>query len=87
MGGVVTIWALHLPEGVARDAQGFVGIGGPCASQKATVPEFPVTSVLRLAVLPLQALLPPTRLFSAHRPKVGTTNSNDISRLLIHNIA
>jgi hypothetical protein len=46
MGGIVTIWALHLPEGAARDARGFVGIGGPCASQKATAPEFPVTSVL-----------------------------------------
>jgi hypothetical protein len=45
MGGVVTVCALCLPEGMARDAQGFVGIGGPCASQKATAPEFPVTSV------------------------------------------
>jgi hypothetical protein len=45
MGGMVTIWALHLPEGMARDAWGFVGIGGPCTSQKATTPEFPVTSV------------------------------------------
>jgi hypothetical protein len=45
MGGVVTIWALCPPEGVARDAQGFVGIGGPCTSQKATTPEFPVASV------------------------------------------
>jgi hypothetical protein len=29
---------------MARGAQGFVGMGAPCASQKATVPEFPVTS-------------------------------------------
>jgi hypothetical protein len=47
MGGMVTVWALHLPEGAARDAQGFVGVGGPCTSQKATMPEFPVTSVLK----------------------------------------
>jgi hypothetical protein len=46
MGGTVTVWALHLPEGMARDAQGFAGTGGPCASQKATAPEFPVTSVV-----------------------------------------
>jgi hypothetical protein len=44
MGGVVTVLAPHLPEGTARDAWCFVGVGGPCASQKATVPEFPVTS-------------------------------------------
>jgi hypothetical protein len=44
MGGTVTVWALHLPEGMARDAQGFAGTGGPCTSQKATMPEFPVTS-------------------------------------------
>jgi hypothetical protein len=31
--------------------QGFVGAGAPCASQKATTPEFPVTSAMALLEL------------------------------------
>ncbi len=49
MGGTVTVWALHLPEGMARDVWGFVGIGGPYTSQKATTPEFPVASATAAA--------------------------------------
>jgi hypothetical protein len=45
MGGTVTIGALHLPEGVAWQAWRFVGAAACHASQKVTVPEFPVTSV------------------------------------------
>jgi hypothetical protein len=46
MGGAVTVWALHLPEGVAWQAWRFAGMAACCTSQKVTTPEFPVTSVL-----------------------------------------
>jgi hypothetical protein len=44
MGGTVTVWALHLPEGAAWQAQRVVGMVACHASQKVTAPEFPVTS-------------------------------------------
>jgi hypothetical protein len=44
MGGTVTVWALHLPEGTAWQAQHFAGMVACCTSQKVTVPAFPVTS-------------------------------------------
>jgi hypothetical protein len=45
MGGTVTIWAPHLPEGASWWVWRFAGTVARHASQKVTAPVFPVTSV------------------------------------------
>jgi hypothetical protein len=44
IGGMVTVWALHLPEAMAWQVQRFGGMVVCHTSQKVTVPAFPVTT-------------------------------------------
>jgi hypothetical protein len=60
MGGAVTVWALHLPEGMAWQAWRFVGFVACHASQKVTMPEFPVTSDALFSLL-AEARVGPSR--------------------------